>query len=335
MNLIIRFSKIILTNLFSIIISIINSKNFFVKNKISIEEKNINDCKNICLLFIYDKPKIFTNHLIIALKKLNFKIILIINKNKKSNYNLEEEHVKLSDILIYRENYGRDFGAYKDGIKYLKSKNFFNASNFLILNNTFIINPKQIFNFLERFINESIGFDVNSPFISKMGNQFHFQSFFIFMRNKIFLDKHFLEFWEKYKPFSSRYYTIKKGELFFSNMLLRYKCNKEITYPTCDLNLDQVNLKDYQIKELYINSAIKIKDFNPSVHSFVNFYYIKKIPILKISLTENSLFYFIIYPELKRIFLENNIDLKILNKTFDLDLKKTLIYKFKKIFQII
>jgi hypothetical protein len=48
---------------------------------------------------------------------------------------------------------------------------------------------------------------------------YHLQSYFLYCKNKVFLNPNFYNFWVKYIPFNSKQLIIKYGELGFSKML--------------------------------------------------------------------------------------------------------------------
>ena len=148
------------------------------------------------------------------LKKRGFHIVFV------SNCSLSQDFIRQlknkADIVIQRGNYGRCIAAYKAAYLFLYGKKFYGAKDMLFLNDTMIF-PVADSHFFWKDLDRSKA-DVAGIFES---NEFgyHLQSYFLYCKNKVFLNQNFYNFWVKYMPFNSKQLIIKYGELGFSKML--------------------------------------------------------------------------------------------------------------------
>jgi hypothetical protein len=118
--------------------------------------------------------------------------------------------------MITRANFGRDFAAYKAGYEYALSKKFFGADQLLFTNDT-IVFPIIPTNKFWRDLDD-LKADIVGPYVSYSPIR-HLQSFFILVKNGVFREKIFSDFWTSYKNPNARMQVIKQGELGFSKYL--------------------------------------------------------------------------------------------------------------------
>jgi hypothetical protein len=146
--------------------------------------------------------------------------LLIIN-NRKSKINFYESFASYKPIYIERKNIGRDFGAYKAGLDFLKkSPNFVKIENLILVNDTMYwtrIKP-EIFDFLTET-------NWGALFLNKERHT-HAQSFLLHFSSQILQDTAFNRFWRRYLSLNSRRSAIHSGEIKLSSVLLRanYVC---------------------------------------------------------------------------------------------------------------
>lgn len=150
------------------------------------------------------------------LKRQNFVIIYV--SNKMVNEKFIKDISKYANFFIQRGNYGRCIAAYKTGFLFLKSKNFLQADNLLFMNDTNIFPIGNTAKFWKE-MNESKA-DINGIYESIQIN-YHVQSYFLYCKNKVFLNTNFIKFWENYLPLNSRFLLIRFGEIGFSRMALK------------------------------------------------------------------------------------------------------------------
>lgn len=190
---------------------------------------------------------------------------LIDRLQKKGYYVIGVNTLKLSkseigsfDKLIVRNNYGRDFGSYKSGFKYLykhlikKSKDIerlimINDSIFYSLNN----------DKLDKFIDDLS--DNRYEIIGATENfevSHHIGSFCMSFSSEILFKKKFMKFWKNYKLSDIRPTVIKRGELGLSK--IAFKClsgieKLKVLY-SVDTFVDYINSDDYFVENFYMLS---------------------------------------------------------------------------------
>ena len=175
----------------------------------------IKSTKKIAIFAAYKKSFDWATDLTLCeLKKRGFSVVFV------SNCSLSQDFIhqikNKADIVIQRGNYGRCIAAYKAAYLFLYDKKFYGAKDMLFLNDTMIF-PVADSNFFWKDLDRSKA-DVAGIFES---NEFchHLQSYFLYCKNKVFLNQNFYNFWVKYMPLNSKQLIIKYGELGFSEML--------------------------------------------------------------------------------------------------------------------
>jgi Rhamnan synthesis protein F len=139
-------------------------------------------------------------------------------------------------IILTRENFGRDFASYKYGVLYLLD-NLHLLEPFkkvLLVNDSIIFPLKEQDNTLAQLLTYSqdvIG--LAEGYV----DHWHMGSYFILFQKEFFLDQNLQKFWRRYKPYSSRYYCINRGEIILSQTIL--KC----AYPHKKIRLVYENRK--------------------------------------------------------------------------------------------
>ncbi len=175
----------------------------------------IKSTKKIAIFAAYRKKFDWATDLTLSeLKKRGFSVAFV------SNCSLSQDFIRQlknkADIVIQRGNYGRCIAAYKAAYLFLYGKKFYGAKDILFLNDTMIF-PVADSHFFWKDLDQSKA-DVAGIFES---NEFsyHLQSYFLYCKNKVFLNQNFYNFWLKYIPINSKQLIIKHGELGFSEML--------------------------------------------------------------------------------------------------------------------
>jgi lipopolysaccharide biosynthesis protein len=162
----------------------------------------------ICIFVSYPKDGRISeslNRYLLDLQLLGYSIIFITNK-----------HVVLEDIekiksicvrIIIRENYGKDFGAYKHGI--LKYKNqILNSKNLLIANDS-VIHIKSLKPMFDVMNAKNLDFwGISEAYGPATYENYHLGSYFLVIDQKILKSEIFWNFWRKYKPTYSRVQVI-------------------------------------------------------------------------------------------------------------------------------
>jgi hypothetical protein len=169
----------------------------------------------VMLLALYEKSSLRNDTLeLLKEAKRNDVFVIAVNTLK-----LEEDNypVELADVYIERDNYGRDFGSYKAGMKYFFDANFDEkCERLLIINDSVFFSIKGLPQFVHNLFNtnvEVLGATENSQ------HSHHLGSFCISVAGKIARNKKFKDFWYKYKSSNVRPLVIKRGEFGLSKLL--------------------------------------------------------------------------------------------------------------------
>lgn len=116
--------------------------------------------------------------------------------------------------LIERASIGRDFGSYKMGLNWLERKApGLAGADTLVLANDSLFYPAA---FREQFKKMLLHTADWQCLFENYEHHYHAQSFFLIFRKSVFLSPIFQEFWQNYKPYSSRRHSINYGEVKFS-----------------------------------------------------------------------------------------------------------------------
>jgi len=175
-----------------------------------------------CLLFCHFHPNgiIYdhTKRLCLFFEKLGINVVFI------SCYLTSESEEWLAQnvsSLIVRKNIGRDFGAWKDGIAFLKENNLYDICSelYLINDSVFCITPylDEVY-FQKNFIQ-----DKDTDFIGLTESfqiSYHIQSYCLKFNNKIIKSLQFQDFWNEFPLINQKSYIIEKGEIKLSHVLI-------------------------------------------------------------------------------------------------------------------
>lgn len=173
--------------------------------------------------------------------------------------------------IIEKENFGRDFGAYK--LVFLRYREALPGLDSLLVANDSVIAPlfplKEIFSQMKSRECDFWGAIDYLPAKSEM--EYHLGSFFLVLKKRVLSCLSLYSFWENYKVTSSRKKNIQKGEVALSQMLMKegfkpaaFVGEKEIrklidekgVFYIFRLALSQIHVS--RLKG-YLQSALKIK----------------------------------------------------------------------------
>lgn len=169
----------------------------------------------VMLLALYEKS-LLRNDTLELLKeaKRNGVFVIAVNTLRLEEQNYPSE---LADVYIERDNYGRDFGSYKAGMKYFFDKNFDEkCERLLIINDSIFFSKIGLSEFVRNLFEtnvEVLGATENSQ------HSHHLGSFCISVAGKITRNAKFKSFWSKYKLSNVRPLVIKRGEFGLSKLL--------------------------------------------------------------------------------------------------------------------
>lgn len=144
-----------------------------------------------------------------AISKMGFDTVLIVNGQSMSSH--EEFKNTGVNSVVFRSNTGYDFGAWKAGIRYLveQSEGVLNYDEIIFANDSCYFPITSTLNF-EKWMKTP--FEFGSPLANfEVGETPHLQSFF-FVAKGLKAINVLAEFFNNYKPLSSRIWAIEMGE---------------------------------------------------------------------------------------------------------------------------
>ncbi|MCZ4060746.1 hypothetical protein O3W44_19075 [Pantoea sp. LMR881] len=167
------------------------------------------------LLALYEKSTLRndTKELLKVAKEQNIFVIAVNTLKLKA----EEYPDSLVDVYIERENFGRDFGSYQAGMKYIyENKIDTSCERLLIINDSVFFSLKNLSAFIYELFNsktEVLGATENSQ------HSHHLGSFCISVNGDIVRNERFKNYWYGYKLSNVRPLVIKRGEFALSKLL--------------------------------------------------------------------------------------------------------------------
>jgi hypothetical protein len=199
-----------------------------------------------------------------SLQKQQYSVLAVINKNRESERFISALEEKNCAIMV-RENIGADFGAYQNGIRFLKKMGLYTHLKFLVLVNDSIFVTPISQESITRISNPISEF--NCIFVHQQGIS-HAGSMFLKFNQQTLVSNKFSQFWNRYFPYSSKRRIILRGEHVLSKAV-----GIEKFHPI--VNLDSINLlKDYSL----LNSeAIQLLTWSRKSSSLTYFYVSKSI----------------------------------------------------------
>ena len=216
---------------------------------------NDNKSSRVCIFSHFDKDNIIDDYVIYYLDNLskNMNIIFVSTSSVLSSYEINKIKQYCHHIIV-KENYGYDFGAWKTGLNYLKTK--LDEYDWLYLCNDSVYGPfVDLSNIIESMENKNL--DIWSM-TDSYELDYHLQSFFIGYNKKAFHHKLFEEFWLNYKIYENKIDLIKECEVIYSNHLINCDDLLVDSFFT-STNLTQLNIMHYKWKQLIENNFPFIK----------------------------------------------------------------------------
>ena len=202
-----------------------------------------------------------------SLQEQRYSVLAVINKNRESARFISALEEKNCAIMV-RENIGADFGAYQNGIKYLKKIGLYTHLKFLVLvNDSIFVSPTSQESIAK--ISNPIS-DLNCIFVHYQGTS-HAGSMFLKFDQQTLFSNEFSQFWNRYFPYSTKRRVILRGEHALSKAV-----GIEKFHPI--VNLDSIHsVKDY---DLLNSEVIQLLTWSRKSSSLTYFYVSKSIEAL-------------------------------------------------------
>ena len=176
---------------------------FLFYTKVHLFKEQIEQTKFFMIIVSYPQNgQVSENMLkiISILKELDVQVVLV------SNGALLDSSIsdlgKVCNVVIEQYNAGRDFGAFKTGVEYLRQQPLHNVDKIIFMNDSTLILPDNF----RLMIKKALSTDWN--FLGATENYekiFHVSSYFFGVSKKIFQSDWFVNFWKSYKKWEVSY----------------------------------------------------------------------------------------------------------------------------------
>ena len=182
------------------------------------------------IFVLYTKSTLpqFTTNLIDAVARTDLNLVVVCNG--KVDAATQAYLLDNSNLLIERINLGRDFGAYRDAVRALMQRRE-RIARLILLNDSVFFFKKG----LDWLLNE---LNANHDFIGLTEVfQFHYhvQSFMLSFGQRAIQNETFIKFWKKFRPISTRRWSIHKGEVRLTRQLTKAGFRPHILYQAVQL----------------------------------------------------------------------------------------------------
>jgi hypothetical protein len=198
-----------------------------------------------------------------SLSNTNFSILVVINKNDRTNEILDLLSGYEATVLL-RPNIGRDIGAYQCGLYFLGGNSFELDFEKIALINDSLYVTKHTSDFYERFL-----MSPNSNCIY-MNNQdiHHASSHSLILDKKALNSRNLINFWTKYYPSSIRSHSIFKGEFGITLSLGKTYFKPLINHTLFNVLSEESNLSDLEKSQIRVwseksggDGSVLLKDY--------------------------------------------------------------------------
>lgn len=197
-----------------------------------------NDVLVIFIVFEKNKVPQKTIEALRYFKYAGLQLLVINNGNPKNEGQLIEAG---ADVVITRNNTGKDFGGYKDATLYLHKNKLLNWRKIIYANDSVIYPSGTIAQLTTRLLKDEYDFIAHSQ-VKEI--HFHFQSFLFSCSNNLFQNTVFTKFWKSYVPIDRRRYMIKNGEVGLTKKILKTGCSINVINTYSNFQTQVINFED-------------------------------------------------------------------------------------------
>jgi hypothetical protein len=200
---------------------------------------DVRDCmpasgQNRYAIFVYYEPdgrfSKSAQNILSELRKQSVDVLLMCNHQLSREQ--DEAISQLVHKVVTRENQGFDFGAYKDGVRYLKESKI-QIEKLLFLNDSIYYFSTGLDVFVEGLLQSE---DAIAAFENwEVPHSYHLQSFALSVNGQVFSSEKFTSFWRDYRPVSNRLHAIERGEKQLSKAILSTAGSVQVLYEIKDI----------------------------------------------------------------------------------------------------
>lgn len=226
---------------------------------IKFDHKNLvfDEKSNLCVFIIYELNQIpiKTIEFLKSLKKKNILVFTVINS--KISLNNLEEIKDISDLVLQRNNRGKDIGAYKDAYNYIFELGLNKVARVIFANDSVVYLGETTENLIDELCNKDADL-IGYSHVQEI--HYHIQSFLFSCSNYLINHEKFIKFWSKYKPIDRRRYMIHKGEVGITKNAIKASATIKVINSLSDLyKLTEVTQLEEIIQSLPTENSNKTK----------------------------------------------------------------------------
>jgi len=182
------------------------------------------------IFVLYSKAGLpaFTANLIEAIGRSDLNLIVVANAELEPI--VKARLAEQCFLLIERTNLGRDFGAYRDAISVLLRR-FKTVDRLILLNDSLFYFQRG----LDKFVAQLNGTQDFIGVTEVFEYHYHVQSFALSFGARVVNNKKFRKFWRKFRPISTRRWSVHKGEVSLTRRLTKAGFSPHILYQAAEL----------------------------------------------------------------------------------------------------
>jgi len=220
--------------------------------------------RKIALVALFPRGPLLKSveRLISNLLDRNYEIVVVINQSNQRDWIPGLSKYPIS--IMERQNVGRDFGAYKAGIRFLKNRGVFSNIESLLICNDSVFYGKNFGDFLNRY-EENLS-SWTSAFLN-FEKHTHAQSFFQSFSGQVVQTEVFQKFWSDYYPSNRRVHAIDMGEVMLSRILLNAGYFPKSVVNAKNIasvyKADQVSFEDFY--SVFSESYYEMMNYSPQI----------------------------------------------------------------------
>ena len=232
----------------------------------------------VCLFVIYPSSGYCDTQLLAMDSITDDSFSLVVLSNARLQSDVREKILSKCAILVERVNFGYDFGAYRDGVLFLKQAGHLNKIEHLWLLNDSCWYPMSDQSWprlaLEKcvdFVGATSAFGLPRNFgavASRPGTDyrvtnrnFHYASYSLMISKNIIRDIRFFKFFNKLAISNNKRYTVRRGEIGLTQLVLKMKYSHCETHETRGIQNTLASLNNDQLLAMVENLTTLNRNF--------------------------------------------------------------------------
>ncbi len=178
----------------------------------------------------FDREGVIHDYVLHQLRELvatGFRVTFVSNAPKFPEESVQQVAPFVREI-IWRRNFGYDFGAYKDGLRAVERSGMDDLTGLLMMNDSSygpFVSLKECLSRIDRDHTDFWGIT------DSWQSSYHIQSYFILFFPKAFKSDAFRKFWNSFPYVNHKSWVIRHGELKLTQALTRQKLRAGVLIP--------------------------------------------------------------------------------------------------------